>query len=73
MTGKVKDGVKGNIISKFVGLKSKTHSLVVVDGGEIKKAKGVNKNVVESIRHKEYVDVLFGRSLVRNRIKSIQS
>ena len=29
-------------------------SLIAVDGKEIKRAKGVNKNVVKNIRHKEY-------------------
>ena len=47
--GKMKDEVKGKIISEFVGLKSKMYSLVLVNSGEIKKAKGVNKNVVRKI------------------------
>ena len=50
--GKMKDEVKGKIISEFIGLKSKMYSLVIVNDEEIKKAKGVNKNVVKSIRHK---------------------
>ena len=48
------------------------HSLVIVDNEGIKKGKGVNKNVVKRIRLKEFVDVLFGRALVRYRIKRIQ-
>ena len=35
MIGKMKDEVKGKIISEFVGLKSKIYSLIVVDGEEI--------------------------------------
>ena len=50
--GKMKDGLKGKIISEFVGLKSKMYSLTAVDSEEVKKAKGVNKNVAEKIRHK---------------------
>ena len=38
--GKMKDEVKGKMISEFVGLKSKMYSLVVVGSEEIKKAKG---------------------------------
>ena len=59
--GKMKDKVKGKIISEFVGLKSKMYSLIVVGSEKFKKAKGVNKNVVENTRHKEYVDVLFNK------------
>ena len=46
------DDFKGNIISAFVGLKSKMYWLVSVDNKEIKKAKGVNKNVITNIRHR---------------------
>ena len=38
--GKMKDEVKGKMISEFVGLKSKMYSLVVVGSEKIKKAKG---------------------------------
>ena len=41
------------------GLKSKMYYLVTANNEEIKKAKGVNKNVVKSMRHKEYVDAFF--------------
>ena len=47
--------------------------MVTVDDKEIKKAKDANKNTVDSIRHKEYVDVLFGRGLMRHSMKRIQS
>ena len=53
----MKDKFKGKRISEFVGLKSKMYSLIDVDNEENKKAKGVNKNGVKNIRHKEYVDV----------------
>ena len=43
----MKDEFKGKIISEFVGLKSKMYSLIAVDSEEVKKAKGVNKNVVK--------------------------
>ena len=47
--------------------------MVIVDDKEIKKTKGVNKNIVDKIRHKEYSDVLFGRGLMRHNMKRIQS
>ena len=42
---KMKDEFQGKIISKLVELKSKMYSLVVVDGEDVKKAKGVNKSI----------------------------
>ena len=56
--GKMKDKLKRKIISEFIGFKSKMRSLIAVDSKEVKKAKGVNKNVAKKIRHKEYIDVL---------------
>ena len=44
--GKMKGQFKGKIISEFVGSKSKMYSLIAVDHEEVKKAKGVNKDVV---------------------------
>ena len=70
---KTKDKFKGKIISEFVGLKSKMYSLIALDSEEVKKVKGVNKNVVKKIRHKEFVDVLFNKKLIRHKMKRIQS
>ena len=55
--------------SGFIGLKSKMYSLISVDDEEITKAKGVNKK----IKHKEFVDVLFNKKMVRHNMKRIQS
>ena len=46
--------------------------MVIIDREEIKKAKDVNKNVVKNITHKKYTDVLFGRGLVRHKMKRIE-
>ena len=73
VVGVMKDETIGKIISEFVELKSKIHSLVLIDREEIKKVKDVNKNVVKNIRHKKYTDVLFGRGLVRHKMKRIES
>ena len=60
----MKDEVKSKIISEFDGSKSKMYSLIVVGSEEIKKAKCVNKNVVEDMVHKEYVDVLLNKNFI---------
>ena len=67
--GKLKDEFKGKVISEFVALKSKMYSLISVDDEEVTKAKGVNKK----IRHKELVDVLFNKKVIRHNMKRIQS
>ena len=69
----MKNEVRGKISSEFVAVKSNTYSLFIVDNEGIKKAKGINKNVVKSIMHKKCVDVLFGRGLVRHNMKRVQS
>ena len=66
---KMKDEFKGKIISGFVRLKSKMYSLIKVHNEEKKKAKGVNKNVVKNIRHKECNDVLFNKEIIRAKMK----
>ena len=71
VVGKMKDEFKGKIVREFIGLRSKMYSLIYVDNEE--KAKGVNKNVVKNIRHKEYVDVLFNIKMIRDKMKRIQS
>ena len=43
------------------------YSLVAIDGREVKKAKKVNKNVVKSIRHEEFVDSLFNTKIMRHK------
>ena len=45
------------------------YSLISVDDEEVTKAKGLNKK----IRHKEYVDALFNKKLIRHNMKRIQS
>ena len=67
--GKMKDEFKRKIITEFVGLKSKMHSLISVDDKEVSKAKGGNKK----IRHKKFVDLLFNKKVIRHNMKIIQS
>ena len=65
----MKDKLKGEMIDEFIGLKSKMYSSISVDDEEVTKAKGVHKK----IRHKEFVDVLFNKNVMRHNMKRIQS
>ena len=67
--GKLKDELNSLRVVEFVGLKSKMYSLISSDNKEINKAKGINKK----LRHKDYVDVLFNKKVVRHKLKRIQS
>ena len=68
VNGKMKDEVKRKIISEFVGLQSKMYSLISVGDEEVTKANGVNKK----IKHKELVDALFSKKLIRHNMKRTQ-
>ena len=69
---KIRDEFKGKIFCELIGLKSKMYSLIYVDSEEVKKAKGVNKNLIKKIKHKEFVDVLFNKKMIRHKMKRIQ-
>ena len=49
------------------------YSFLVDDSNEHKKAKSVNKNVVEEITHSEYKDVLLNKRCLRYLMNRIQS
>ena len=49
------------------------YSLIAADDEEVKKAKGVNKNVVKKLRHEKFADVLFNRKMIGHNIKRTQS
>ena len=68
----LEDELKGKIISEFTGLKSKMYSSIDTYGKGNKKEKRVNKNVVKNMRHKEFVDVLFNKKMIRHKMKRIQ-
>ena len=61
----MKDETGCVVIEEFVGLKHKRYSLLV-DKNEHKKAKGVNKNVGETIGHNEYKDLFLKYSPAPN-------
>lgn len=61
--GKMKDETAGVPVKEFVGLKSKMYSVLVGDGTNIKKAKGIGKSFVKkSISHQDYKDALFSKA-----------
>ena len=64
--GKMKDKTGDVATEEFVGLNPKMDSF-------IKKAKGVNKNVVAAISHNEYKDVLLNNKCIRHSVNRIQS
>ena len=65
----MKDEFNGVKIDEFVGLISKMYSLIAENDLEVNKAKGVNLK----LKHKEYFDVLFGKKVVRHKMKRILS
>ena len=67
--GKMKDEFNDAKIDEFVVLKSKMYSLLASDDKEVNNAKGVNLK----LKHKEYFDVLFGKKIIRHKMKRILS
>ena len=61
----MKDEAGGVAIEEFVGLKPHMY-LFLVDNSEHKKAKGVDKNVVATITHNEYKDVLLNNKCIKD-------
>ena len=69
--GKMKDE-SGGVAEEFVGLKPKIYSFLV-DNSEHKKVKSVNRNVVATISHNEYKEVLLKNKCIRHSMNIIQS
>ena len=67
--GKMKDEYGGNIIDKFIGLKSKMYSIKKIDGSESSTAKGVNI----ATEFNEFKDVLFNKKIIKHKMKIIQA
>ena len=70
VVGKQKDETEGAAIGKFVELKPKMYSFLVVDDS---KAKGVNENVVQTISHNKYKNFLLNKNCLRHLMNRIQS
>ena len=69
----MKGETAGVVTEEFVGLKSKIYSFLVDDNSEHKKTKDVNKNIVATISHNEYEDVLLSKKCLRYSMNRIQS
>ena len=63
--GKMNDETAGIAIKDFDRLKPKMYSFLLEKNSEHKKPKGVNRNVVATISHNEYKDVLLNNKCIR--------
>ena len=68
----MKDETRGVAIEEFVGLKPKIYSFMV-DDGEHKKAKSMNRNAIATLSHNEYKDVLLNNKCLRYSMNRIQN
>ena len=74
MLGKMKDECAGRPIAEYVGLRPKMYSILAAGRGNIKKAKGVKKNVVKKhIRHEQYKEALFRKLTFRHSMDVLRS
>ena len=72
--GMFKDEVAGKQITHFVGLRPKLYSFKVEDEKELKKCKGIKKNVVKKkIDFDDYVKCLFSGERQMRKMKIIRS
>ena len=72
--GMFKDEVAGRQITHFVGLRPKLYSYKVEDEKDLKKCKGIKKNVVKkSIDFNDYVKCLFSGEKEMRKMKIIRS
>ena len=65
----MKDEFGRVIVDEFVGLKSKMHSIIKIDGKESNTAKETNI----STEFNEFKDLLFNKKIIRHKMKRIQA
>ena len=73
VVSKMKDETNGVVIKEFLGWKPKMYSYLLDDNSKHKKAKSVNRNVVTTISHNDYKDVLLNKECLRHSIDRIQN
>lgn len=72
--GVMKDEANGNILTKFVGLRSKMYCYQIQNGRVSKRAKGVKRNILKSkISLQDYIDCLFNEQCVVHNQSTIKS
>ena len=69
----MKDETAGVAIEEFVRVNQKIYLYLVDDNNEHKKTKDVNKNIVATIGHNEYKDVLWNKKCLGHSMNGIQS
>ena len=70
--GKMKDECGGDAIQEVIAVRPKMYS--VLSKKNIRKAKGVKKNVIEKeITHENYKEALFGRRQFKHKMKILRS
>ena len=68
----MKDECGGDAIQEVIAVRSKMYS--VLSKKNIRKAKGVKKNVIEKeITHEHYKEALFGRRQIMHKMKIMRS
>ena len=71
--GKFKDELGGVPISEYIGLRPKMYSVITKEE-EIRKAKGIKKNVVKNqITHENYLDCLFEGKTFKHQMNMLRS
>ena len=70
---KKKDETGGVAIEELFGLKPKKYLFLVDCNSDPKKAKRVNRNVVATISHNEYKDVLLNNKFLTHSMNRVQS
>ena len=65
----MKEESEGKVIDKFVGLKSKIHSMKNIDGKETNTAKGVS--VVTEVE--KFKNILFNKKIMWHKMRRIQA
>ena len=72
--GKMKDECRGDVIEEVVAVMPKMYSVNKAEKKNIRKAKGVKKNVIEKgITHGHYKEALFGRKQFIHKMKILRS